>query len=319
LLSRRREYYIGGRPRRRTGRAAVLALALLIVGGAVAVASNLPALGLAPGSSAPASANQSAAPIGAGSPAPSASAPASPEPPTGPAPSGSPAPSGAPPCTGPTNIVPARIVSHGSFHEKTVALTFDDGTNPKNTAQILRILVQFKVNATFFPTGRSMERFEKVWRAVARANYPIANHTYAHGELAGKCFDAQRRELARAASVFDAQKITPLPVMRPPYELFDDTTTVAAAAEGLDAVILWNVDTRDWQGASAPSIRREALHGGRGSIILMHTGPEATADALPGIIRGFKARGFEFVTIGEMLGIDGPVPFPAPKTENATD
>jgi len=158
-----------------------------------------------------------------------------------------------------------------------------------------------------------MERFPKLWRAVARANYPIANHTYSHSDLSGKCFDAQRRELARARAVFDEQNLVQFPVMRPPYELFDDTTAAAATAEGLQAVILWNIDTRDWQGASPASIRREALHGGRGSIILMHTGPEATAEALPGIIRGFRARGFRFVTIGELLGIDGAVPFPAPQ------
>ncbi|HET9852902.1 MAG TPA: polysaccharide deacetylase family protein [Candidatus Limnocylindrales bacterium] len=314
MFSRRREYYIGGRPRRRSGRVTIVALALALVAvvGAVALAGNLPALGLAPGSSAAAVATPG--PVGAASPQPPpASLPAGSLPPIAPPPSGSPTPSGPPPCEGPAGIEPARVVSHGSIHEKTVALTFDDGTNPENTAQILRILKQFKVNATFFPTGRSMERFPKVWRAVARANYPIANHTYAHGELSGKCFDVQRRELSRAAAVFDEQHLLQFPAMRPPYELFDDTTAVAAAAEGLQAVILWNIDTRDWQGASAASIRREALHGGRGSIILMHTGPEATAEALPGIIRGFKARGFRFVTIGEMLGIDGPVPFPAPQ------
>jgi peptidoglycan-N-acetylglucosamine deacetylase len=312
VLRRRREYYIGGRPRRRAGRVALIGVAVVAIVGSTALASYLPALGLVPASSTAPGASQTAGPVGAVSPAPPSNAPGTAAPETSPAPSTSPTPPGPPPCGGPAGIEPARVVSHGSIHEKSVALTFDDGTNPRNTAQILRILTQFKVNATFFPTGRSMERFEKVWRAVARANYPIANHTYAHGELAGKCFDAQRRELARAASVFDAQKIAPLPVMRPPYELFDAATPLAVTAEGLEAIVLWNIDTQDWQGASAAYIRREALHGGRGSIILMHTGPEATADALPGIIRGFKARGFTFVTIGEMLGIDGPVPFPAP-------
>lgn len=310
MFSRRREYYIGGRPRRRTGRVALVALALVAVVAAVALASNLPAFGLAPDSST--GAVVTPGPVGAASQPPATIPPASAMP-TTPPPSSSPTPPGPPPCAGPPGIEPARIVSHGSIHEKTVALTFDDGTNPENTAQILRTLKQFKVNATFFPTGRSMERFPRVWRAVARAKYPIANHTYAHSDLSGQCFDAQRRELARAKAVFDEQDLIQFPAMRPPYELFDDTTAVAATAEGLQAVILWNIDTRDWQGASAAYIRRQALHGGRGSIILMHTGPEATAEALPGIIRGFRARGFRFVTIGEMLGIDGPVPFPAPQ------
>ncbi|MEP6893848.1 MAG: polysaccharide deacetylase family protein, partial [Gaiellaceae bacterium] len=218
------------------------------------------------------------------------------------------------PCRPPAHSVGARVVSHGNFKTKTVALTFDDGTNPNNTKQILRTLVHEKVNATFFPTGVALERFPDVWRAVAKDNFPIANHTYAHGALAGKCFEPQRRELAHAAEVFATLGIAEQPYMRPPYELWDETTDAAASAVGLDAVILWNVDTSDWEGASAATIRRIALNGGKGSIILMHTFPEATAAALPGIIKGFKARGFQFVTIGQMLGIDGPVPYPPAKS-----
>ena len=82
----------------------------------------------------------------------------------------------------------------------------------------------------------------------------------------------------------------------------------------MQAVVLWGVDTRDWQGASVASIRRVALSGNKGSIVLMHTFPEATAAALPAIIKGYKKRGFTFVTIGQLLGVDGAVPFP-PKVE----
>ena len=146
---------------------------------------------------------------------------------------------------------------------------------PRDTKQILHILVHEKVNATFFPTGVAMERFPEVWKAVAQDNFPIANHTYAHGALAGKCFEPQRQELARAAGVFATLGIPESPYMRPPYELSEQEgrTEAAAAAVNLDAVILWNVDTGDWQGASASTIRRIALSGGKGSIILMHTFP----------------------------------------------
>jgi peptidoglycan/xylan/chitin deacetylase (PgdA/CDA1 family) len=225
-------------------------------------------------------------------------------------PSTTPAVDGPIPCRPPENFEPARVVSHGDIHKKTVALTFDDGTDPENTKRILRILQKYKVNATFFPTGVSLERFPDVWKAVAKAKYPIANHTYGHPELAGKCFEPQRRELSRAQAILAGLGIEELPVMRPPYELWDDTTAVAASAVGIEAIILWNIDTRDWQGVSAATIRREALRGGRGSIVLMHTFPDSTAAALPAIIKGYRARGFEFVTMGQMLGIDGAVPYP---------
>ena len=304
MFRRRREYYIGDRGRRRRrGPVFAVALAAVALIGSTTLAISLPASGLIPAQStaspavASAPAPGSLAPSPAGTPASSASPPAT-------------LPPSPPPCEAPSTITPAPVVSHGDIKKKLVALTFDDGENKANTLQILDILKRRHVNATFFPTGYAMNRWPDVWKKVANADYPIANHTYSHVELAGLCFEAQRRELARANDTFEKLGITRLPVMRPPYELFDDTTAAAAAAEGIEAVVLWNVDTNDWQGASATSIRRSALAGGRGSIILLHTFPEATAAALPGIIKGFRARGFEFVTIGQMLGIDGPVPFP---------
>ena len=318
FVTRRREYYIGDRRRRRTGRRllgvlALVAVAIAAVGG-VAAMGGLPAISLPGTSGAPiavATTGATSEPAGSQPPAsspgstPLASAPDASLPPATPPPTPPPAP-----CRPPVNVGVAKVISHGDFKQKVVALTFDDGTNPENTKQILRILQHEKANATFFPTGVAMERFSDVWKAVARANFPIANHTYGHGALADKCFEPQQSALSHAADVFASLGIPESPYMRPPYELFDDTTRAAASSLGLDAVILWNVDTGDWQGASAATIRRIALTGGKGSIILMHTFPEATAAALPGIIKGFKARGFRFVTIGQVLGIDGPVPYP---------
>jgi peptidoglycan/xylan/chitin deacetylase (PgdA/CDA1 family) len=301
----------------------VAVVAAVSIGGGVSIGGYLPtirmpgtpvgaaptqmaaATGLVTVSAAPTAAYPASSPL-AGAPASSAAPGSSPLPGS----SGPPTFSDEQSCDPPTSIQPARVVSHGDFSQKTVALTFDDGINPENTRQILRILKREHVNATFFPTGVAMERFADVWLDVAKSGYPIANHTYGHGALAGQCYAEQRHELSRASAVFASLGIPELPVMRPPYEIWDNTTAVAATAEGLSVVVLWNVDTGDWRNVSAASIRRTALSGGRGSIILMHTFPEATAAALPGIIEGYRARGFKFVTIGQLLGIPGPVPFP---------
>jgi peptidoglycan/xylan/chitin deacetylase (PgdA/CDA1 family) len=316
VFRRQREYYVGDRTRRGRGpiRLLIVIVAVLALAGGAALGGYLPALAAylpALGSEnlpAAASPTASIAPVALATVSPTTA----PSPTPIPSATVQPGPSLPVPCAGPSGIAPARVLSHGDFNQKIVALTFDDGTNPDNTRQILHILQREKVNATFFPTGRALERFPDVWGAVAKASYPIANHTYSHGELKGKCFEAQARELSKAAAVFATLGIPEFPVMRPPYELWDDTTAVAATTQGLQAVILWNIDTRDWQGANKATIQRVALNGGKGSIILMHTCPEATAAALPAIIKGFKARGFRFVTIGEMLGIPGPVPYPAP-------
>ena len=110
--------------------------------------------------------------------------------------------------------------------------------------------------------------------------------------------------------------MTSLPVMRPPGGLFDDATRAAAAAVGEPTIVLWDVDTSDWTGIGARRIRANALDGSKGSIVVMHTSSMSTVRALPGIIRGYRKRGFEFVTIGQLLGIAGPVPYPADEPEH---
>jgi peptidoglycan/xylan/chitin deacetylase (PgdA/CDA1 family) len=97
--------------------------------------------------------------------------------------------------------------------------------------------------------------------------------------------------------------------MRPPYGTYDRMTRYAATAAGEARVVLWDVDTRDWSGISWRAVAHTALTGTSGSIVLMHTMPTVTASALTHIIAGYRLRGFTFVTVGQLLGIDGPVPF----------
>ncbi|HYK94732.1 MAG TPA: polysaccharide deacetylase family protein [Candidatus Dormibacteraeota bacterium] len=217
----------------------------------------------------------------------------------------------APACpTAPSYPPLAKVVHHGPQTAKVVALTFDDGWNGPNVLKILSILQHAKVNATFFPTGQAIKHETAAWKVVASAGFPIANHTYDHRELTGLCWDQQLAELTRQEAVVAQELgIAVQPYMRPPYGDRDSVTQFAAALNGEQAVVVWDIDTRDWQGLSASGILVRALAGTNGSIILMHTLMPNTASALPSIIAHFKRRGFTFVTVGQMLGIDGPVPF----------
>jgi peptidoglycan/xylan/chitin deacetylase (PgdA/CDA1 family) len=228
--------------------------------------------------------------------------------PTRPAPFEPPVPSCA---AAPATVRPARVVKSGPRDRKVVALTFDDGWDPANTLQILGTLERFHVNATFFPVGRAVLAFPSVWQAVARARFPIGDHSFDHPHLQGLCFDVQLAELTRPQRIIrEVLDIEPFGVMRPPYGSYDWSTRLAANAAGDAAVILWDVDTRDWSGISRWAITKAALSGDPGSIILMHTFVHATAAALPRIIAVYRARGYRFVTIGQLLGLGGPVPYP---------
>jgi peptidoglycan-N-acetylglucosamine deacetylase len=212
----------------------------------------------------------------------------------------------------PADLEPSPTVSHGSRSEKVVALTFDDGNNAENVEKILGILRGHHVNATFFPTARAVELAPKTWLKVAQAGFPIANHTFHHDSLKGLCFEKQLAELEKAKSVLAEQLIPIQGLMRPPYEEFDKNTRLAAKAAGEDYVVLWDVDTSDWTAVGPLTIAARALQGRSGSIILMHTTRPASASALYRIIAKYRARGFRFVTVGELLGVTGPVPFPQP-------
>jgi peptidoglycan/xylan/chitin deacetylase (PgdA/CDA1 family) len=213
---------------------------------------------------------------------------------------------------GPRTMPPAAVAYHGARDVKVVALTFDDGWGGRSLRKILRILQERHVNATFFPVGQAVRHDPETWRKVAAAGYPIADHTYDHGELKGMCYSEQRIELSRARHTYESiLGIQPFPAMRPPGGFFDEATLAAATAAGEPTLVLWDVDSHDWMGIGFRQVRANALAGKKGSIVVLHTSSFATVRALPGIIRGYRQRGYEFVTIGQLLGIPGAVPYPA--------
>jgi len=257
----------------------------------------------------------SVAPGGSGSPGDSGSPEGSVAPDGSPGPGGSPAPGTC--ADPPAGVLPAAIAFHGSRAAKVVALTFDDGWDAPTTLKILAILRRDHVNATFFPVGHAIELQPTAWRSVAKAGFPIGDHTYDHKDLTTLCFAAQVTELTRQQSIVTRTLgVSELPVMRPPFGTQNGLTRVAASVAGDVQLVLWDVDTQDWEGRSAAQIASRALAGGNGSIILMHTFAPNTAIALPRIIAGYRARGYRFVTIGQLLGVPGAVPFP-PKAGTA--
>ena len=97
--------------------------------------------------------------------------------------------------------------------------------------------------------------------------------------------------------------------MRPPYGAWDAHVLAAAGSAGYTRTILWDIDTIDWKpisdgGPTAAQIVAKVLANAQGgSIVLMHLGGYETLKALPGIVDGLRDRGFQLVTLGEMLGV----------------
>lgn len=203
-------------------------------------------------------------------------------------------------------VTAATAITHGSRTVKTVALTFDDGYSASRTRAILAILVKNKVPATFFPNATSVKAAPATWWAVANAGYPIGNHTMSHKELpliSSTSVRAQICNFRKTVEPIIGRKT--IDWFRPPYGSWNSRVATIAAGCGYRHMLLWDVDTRDWSGISASAIATRALAGTKGSIILLHAGPANTPYALQRIINGYKARGYTFVTIPQMLGTNG--------------
>lgn len=198
----------------------------------------------------------------------------------------------------------ARVLRHGPRADKVVALTFDDGWGRAANERILRILVAEKVPATFFPYALAVRGDPSFWRRVARAGFPIANHSYSHPDMTR--LSRHEIEWQIAASKRLVESITGVPmvrVFRPPYGRYDARVLAGAAAQGFGTVLLWDASAGDsGAGPSVAGVLRGASAGKNGSVVLLHAGPAVTPRALEAVIRGYRARGFRFVTVPELLG-----------------
>lgn len=209
---------------------------------------------------------------------------------------------------------PPRRFSHGPRTAKVVALTFDDGWSPKNGHLILDILLREQVPATFFINSWYLARDPGLWRTIAADGFVVGNHTYAHRDVTKLTEDQIIADLQREARVWLAVTGHPMAnLFRPPYGSHNATTDLAAAEAGFPDIIMWDHPTNDTDRISDARMLRNATAGGPGSIILMHIGPAATPRILEQVIASYRARGFTFVTVPQLLP-PAPAPIVAPLT-----
>ncbi|WP_199737615.1 polysaccharide deacetylase family protein [Cellulomonas sp. PhB150] len=185
--------------------------------------------------------------------------------------------------------------------KKCIALTFDDGPGPY-THKLLGELAAAKVEATFFLIGGNVGHYPSLVRAEVAGGHAVGNHSWSHPQLTLLSSSAVAREVARTqTAIHHAAGITPT-LMRPPYGAVNPRVLGVLGQHHLSAV-LWNVDTEDWKNRSVSITTQRALAGARpGAIILMHDIHPTTVQAVPGIIKALKARGYTLVTVPQLLG-----------------
>jgi peptidoglycan/xylan/chitin deacetylase (PgdA/CDA1 family) len=209
----------------------------------------------------------------------------------------------------PADAAGIRIVRHGPRTANVVALTFDDGWSLPRCRQILGILEAERVPATFMPIGGYVRRDASFWLEVARLGYPIGNHTAHHPDLSKLSYQQQLDEIVKARDTMAFFGIPMVPLFRPPYGAWNGDTLIAAEAAGYSEFLVWDTTMGDTsRGGNDSTHFHEAVRGKAGSIVLMHCGPAMTPRLLPKVIESYRSRGFQFVTVPQLLGIPGPLP-----------
>jgi peptidoglycan-N-acetylglucosamine deacetylase len=199
----------------------------------------------------------------------------------------------------------AQVRRSAKTTREVVALTFDDGPSDFTPA-ILRILGSSGVPATFFEIGRNMAGREALMRQVIAAGDEIGDHTFDHIDLPPLSTTKVRDELSRTQA--EIKRVTGYNtcLYRPPHGRYDARTNAIARKLGL-LTILWSIDTKDFTMPGTDAIYRSAVNGAKpGAIILMHEGGgnrSETVAALPRIIATLKARGYQFATVSQLLGL----------------
>ncbi len=201
------------------------------------------------------------------------------------------------------NGINTHVIWAGSAQHKNVALTFDDGPNAKYTPQVLRILDEHKVRATFFLIGREAQRHPELVRQIDLGGHEIGNHTYSHVRLPQVPPDAIRRVLERTREIVLELTGKETILLRPPWGVLD-SRSLAELALGKFVTVLWSVDSRDWSRPGARVIAHNVLSKAQaGSIILCHDDHEQILEALPVIIQGLRGQGYQFITASEMMAL----------------
>ncbi len=215
-------------------------------------------------------------------------------------------------CQTPLPPTHGQVIYRGSGHRPQVALSFDDGPDAVHTRRVLDILQREAVPATFFVQGRMVRRSPQLLWRMRTEGHEIANHTTNHPSLTSLQRATISQEI-RTTQDLVCQNTSWLPqYLRPPYGNFDRTTIRMAAELGLP-LVMWDVDTRDWQHRNPQRIIQTVQDQVRaGSIILMHDIYGTTADALPAVIATLRAKGLELVTVAQLLAPFSPAPPASP-------
>lgn len=198
------------------------------------------------------------------------------------------------------------IVPRVETGTKKIALTFDDGPAPRKTDEILRILSEENVRGTFFLTGAAIAENPGELEKIIRAGHEVGNHSYNHKRMAFSSPGVVASEIEKTDELLRQGGWSGPIHFRPPYcsKLF---TLPYYLSSRNRLTITWDVEPETFVSGTDEIVRHTIEKTRDGSIILLHIMTDQRADSMAAvkpIIRALRERGFEFVTIAELLSAE---------------
>ena len=206
-----------------------------------------------------------------------------------------------------------RLVAREGPPGHRIALTFDDGPDPRWTPRIAAALRRLGVPATFFVIGSKVVRHPDLVRTLYRDGFELGNHTFTHVDLAGVPSWERRLQITLTENALAGAAGVGSRLVRPPYSSIPAAVTTSQASALGDVasrgylIVLSDFDGEDWRRPGVAAIVRAATpKGDSGGIVLLHDGGgdrSQTLAALERLVPRLRARGFRFVRVSQLAGL----------------
>ena len=186
-------------------------------------------------------------------------------------------------------------------NDNKIAISFDAAWGADKTRQIVDILVKYDVKATFFLVGFWIDKYKDEVKYIHDNGMEIGNHSLNHLKMSTIDKATINKEITGVnTKIKDIIGIEPK-VFRPPFGDYNNALIESVNELGM-MPIQWDVDSLDWKGLSSGQLSKRIFDRVKsGSIILCHNNSDHIVEALPMIILNLKNKGYEFVTMSELV------------------
>ena len=185
--------------------------------------------------------------------------------------------------------------------KKAVALGINCAWDNADIPQILAVLEEYKVKASFFVVGDWCDRFPESVKALFDAGHEIGSHSDTHADMTKLDRGGMQREIRDSAKKIEAITGQKPNLFRPPSGAYNATVVEVIMQEGFYP-IQWDCDSLDYRNLTADEMQARIFKKLRnGSILLFHSGTKNTAAALPQIIEAIQAQGYELIPVSALI------------------